>query len=352
MDIREWKMKKIRVIVSLWVSICCGMILAACGELGTSGEHGTDHAAPESVRNREEPESDQAETLMEAQQGIREDPGEVSENEENAREAAHAAEERKKRNEEKFYETAMTLDLDREEAKQYYERLCEDNVLRDGTAEFTCLLIEDLDGNGQKDMIAMVQEGERCLYGEGCIYFYMNEDPPYCFRDDDYPFLFELDVVTGDFDDDGNTEIVFESRGTGNGAAGDWHLRILKYKDHSMEKMDFPSESCEGDDREIHIKVTQEMQADTYSAYCPYLDETITFEAENIFEPKQARVVGGNVRGYYNICSMEYEGRDALVVAEYLCGEGGNVHCVGEAKFMILWEKDGSGRIVKWWIDH
>lgn len=302
MDIRERKMKKNRVIVSLWVSICCGMILAACGELETSGDHGADHAAPESVRNREEPESDQAEPLM--------------------------------------------------EAKQYYERLCEDNVLRDGTAELTCLLIEDLDGNGQKDMIAMVQEGERCLYGEGCIYFYMNEDPPYCFRDDDYPFLFELDVVTGDFDDDGNTEIVFESRGTGNGAAGDWHLRILKYKDHSMEKMDFPSESCEGDDREIHIKVTQEMQADTYSAYCPYLDETITFEAENIFEPNQARVVGGNVRGYYNICSMEYEGRDALVVAEYLCGEGGNVHCVGEAKFVILWEKDGSGRIVKWWIDH
>lgn len=302
MDIRERKMKKNRVIVSLWVSICCGMILAACGELGTSGDHEADHAAPESVRNREEPESDQAEPLM--------------------------------------------------EAKQYYERLCEDNVLRDGTAELTCLLIEDLDGNGQKDMIAMVQEGERCLYGEGCIYFYMNEDPPYCFRDDDYPFLFELDVGTGDFDDDGNTEIVFESRGTGNGAAGDWHLRILKYKDHSMEKMDFPSESCEGDDREIHIKVTQEMQANTYSAYCPYLDETITFEAENIFEPNQARVVGGNARGYYNICGMEYEGRDALVVSEYLCGEGGNVHCVGEAKFMILWEKDGSGRIVKWWIDH
>lgn len=65
MDIREQKMKKIRVIVSLWVSICCGMILAACGELGTSGDHEADHAAPESVRNREEPESDQAEHLME-----------------------------------------------------------------------------------------------------------------------------------------------------------------------------------------------------------------------------------------------------------------------------------------------
>lgn len=62
-------------------------------------------------------------------------------------------------------------------------------------------------------------------------------------------------------------------------------------------------------------------------------------------------MVGGNVRGFYNICSMEYEGRDALVVSEYLNGEGGNVHCVGTARFLILWEKDGSSRIVKWWID-
>lgn len=303
------QMKKFRIIILLWVSICCGMIFAACGEQ------------------------------------------EASETEENAQEAVQAAEERKKRNEEKFYEEAQALEVDREEAKRYYERLCEDNVFLDGTAELTDLLIEDLDGNGQKDMAAMVQEGEFYLYGEGCIYFYMNEDPAYCFRDDDYPFLFDLDVVTGDFDDDGHTEIVFESRGTGNGAAGDWHLRILKYKDHSMEKMDFPSESYEGDDREIYIEVTQESQKNTYSAYCPYLDEKITFEAENIFEPHQARVVGGIVRGYYNICSMEYEGRDALVVSEYLSGEGGNVHCVGKAKFMILWEKDGSGRIVKWWID-
>lgn len=352
-------MKKIRVIISLWVSICCGLILAACGEQEAGGGHKAD-VVLESAQNREEPESAQTaedaeeaqeDPLMEVQQGIREESEEVSENEENAQEAALTAEERRKRNEAKFYEEARTLELDRDEAKQYYERLCEDDVFLNGTGELTDLLIEDLDGNGQKDMVAMVQEGEFYLYGEGCIYFYMNEDPAYCFRDDDYPFFFELYVVTGDFDDDGNTEIVFESRGTGNGAAGDWHLRILKYKDYSMEKMDFTSESYEDDDREIHVQITQESQANTYSAYCPYLDETIAFEAENIFEPNQACVVGGNVRGYYNICSMEYEGRDALVVSEYLSGEGGNVHCVGKAKFMILWEQDGSSRIVKWWID-
>lgn len=88
-----------------------------------------------------------------------------------------------------------------------------------------------------------------------------------------------------------------------------------------------------------------------YSAYCPYLDETIAFEAENIFEPGETRIVGNNVGGYCKAYGTEYEGRDALVVSEYLCGEGGNVHCVGIARFLLLWEQDGSGRIEKWWIE-
>lgn len=298
-------MKKYRRIILVWISICCGIILAACGEKETEAQE-------EDTR-------------------ITEDKTEL--------------------NEEKFYEMTETLGLDKGEAEKYYERLCEDNVFQNGTGELTDLLIEDLDGNGQKDMIAMVQEGEFYLYGEGCIYFYMNEDSAYCFKDEDYPFFFDLDVVTGDFDNDGNTEIVFESHGTGNGASRDWSLRMLKYKNHTMERMDFPSETYENDERYIGISVTQESVKDTYSAYCAYLDETIEFNSENIFEPENSRVVGGNVRGFYNICSMEYEGRDALVVSEYLNGEGGNVHCVGTARFLILWEKDGSSRIVKWWID-
>ena len=62
------------------------------------------------------------------------------------------------------------------------------------------------------------------------------------------------------------------------------------------------------------------------------MDETIEFAAENIFEPEKPRVVGGNVRGFYNICSMEYEGRDALVVSEYLNGEGGKRTLCGKSQ--------------------
>ncbi len=254
-------------------------------------------------------------------------------------------------NEEKFYEAADKLGLDKLEAADYYARLCEDNVFLDGTRLFSALEIYDLDGNGQKDMVVMVQEGELYFYGEGYIYFYMNEDEAYCFEDEEYPFFSFINIVSGDFDSDGNIELAFESPGIGNGGSGDWHNRILKYKDHSMEKMEFPFETCEDDIRSINIEITQEALENTYSAYCPYFDETIIFETDNIFEPSGQRVVGSSSRGYFDLCTTEYEGQDALVASEYLYGEGGHVHCVGLAKFLIVWEKDGSGCVKTWWIE-
>ena len=56
-------------------------------------------------------------------------------------------------------------------------------------------------------------------------------------------------------------------------------------------------------------------------------------------------------RGFEHDLCIAIVIRDALVVSEYLCGEGGNVHCVGIARFLLLWEQDGSGRIEKWWIE-
>ena len=203
-------------------------------------------------------------------------------------------------------------------------------------------------------MVVMVQEEEYCYYGTGCIYFYMNEDEAYDFRDEEYPFFFNLNIATGDYDKDGYTEIAFASQGTGCGGSGDWHSRIVKYKDHSMERMEFPSDDYEDDTREIFIEITREMQENTYSAYCLRLDETITFEAENAedwHETDKRRTVGGNSRGYFNLWCGEYEGQDALEVSEYLYGEGGIANCVGFARFLIVWDEDGNGQIVDWWVD-
>ena len=80
-------MKKYRRIILVWISICCGIILASCGEKETDGQE-------EDTR-------------------ITEDKTEL--------------------NEEKFYEMTETLGLDKGEAEKYYERLCEDNVFQNGT---------------------------------------------------------------------------------------------------------------------------------------------------------------------------------------------------------------------------
>ena len=101
------------------------------------------------------------------------------------------------------------------------------------------------------------------------------------------------------------------------------------------------------------------LQRDTYTAYCPYFDESTTFQAFNIYEgdiqktyfAKAPKGVGSNVRGYYDLQIVMWEGRNALQVKEYLYGEGGNAHCVGSAYFILVWDEQGNGSVADWWVE-
>lgn len=126
----------------------------------------------------------------------------------------------------------------------------------------TGLVIEDMDDNGKDDLLVMILDGEYpAFYGYGRVWFYMNDDAPYCF------------------------------------------------------------------------------------------DEEVFFESENIFEPSERRCVGSNVKGYYDLRPVKYHGKNALQASEYLSGEGGTVHNVATAEFIILWNKNGRPYIDKWWIE-
>lgn len=345
----------------LFFLVECGFLLTACGDTDTAADSVVEEQ--EVCREAETAQEDAKESELgqevseqpESDRGIADEDGESRVAEDVSGEVSRETEDYAVRNKERFYECAEMLEMDRAEAESRYQRLCGDNVFKDHTAVLVGADIEDLDQNGQPDMVVMVQEGEYYYYGEGCIYFYMNEDEAYCFRDEDYPFFFGFNLVPGDFDGDGNTEIAFESLGTGCGGAGDWHPRILKYKDYTMMPMDFPYEadddSNNSDWRGVSISVAQEEQADTYSAYCAYLDDTIVFEADNMWEPEGRRECGGNSRGYFNLWRGEYEGKDALEVSEVLYGEGGMAHVLGLAKFLIVWDENGEGKIVKWWVE-
>lgn len=255
-------------------------------------------------------------------------------------------------NKELFYKMADKQGIEHESAEAYFQTLLDDNVFQDGAMELTGLIIEDIDENGKMDMLAMVLDSEsKPFYGSGCLWIYMNEDEPYCFAEEDCSYYGWFNAFHADIDNDENVEIVFSAQGTGCGAVGDSYKAIFKYKDHNIVRMELPSDLNEDYDRGLNVIVTQKPEENSYGAYCPYFDEVISFQALNSMDsPYTTHVVGGNVRGFFNLQCVEYEGQNALQVSEYLNGEGGIVHCVATAQFLIVWDENGEASVAKWWI--
>lgn len=241
-----------------------------------------------------------------------------------------------------FYEKAEEQEIEWEEAEKYWERLLADNIFQDGTMELTGLVIEDMDGNGQKDLLVMILEREvkelpYVSYGSGCVWIYMNGDEPYCFAEEDACYFGVFESFAKDIDNDGNVEIVLSMMGYGV-STPDFYKVIFKYKSHNIEQMELPSDFAADDfERGIHISVYQEPEKNRYSAYCGYLKEKIYFDAENASEAEaEAVCVGGNARGFYDLRPVKYNGKNALQASEYLYGEGGTMHGVAAAQFIIL----------------
>lgn len=262
------------------------------------------------------------------------------------------AQETEYNNEEIFYCHAEEQGVNRRDADAYWQILLKDNVFKDDTMRLTGLIIEDMDNNGQDDLLVMILDREYpAFYGYGRVWFYMNDDAPYCFDEEDCSYYGYFDFFAEDIDNDDHVELVLSTQGSGCGATGDFYKVVLKYKDHDITQMELPSDLDVDYDRGIDIAVMQEADRNRYSAYCPYFDEEVFFESENIFEPSERRCVGGNVRGYYDLRPVKYHGKNALQASEYLSGEGGNVHNVATANFIILWDKNGRPYIDKWWIE-
>lgn len=255
-----------------------------------------------------------------------------------------------------FFSMAEKQGMDQEEAAAYLQILLRDNVFCGGNMKITGLILDDIDGNHQKDMLVMVLDAQKTpFYGSGCLWFYMNDDEPYCFQEESCSYYGWFDVFWADIDNDENPEIVFSAQGTGCGAVGDSYKAVFKYKNHSMERMELPSDFEEDYDCGINVEVAMEAAKDSYSAYCPYLDERVPFQAENAYEDfytlEPAVIVGGNVRGYFDLRCVKYNGKNALQASEYLNGEGGIVHCVGMAEFIIVWDESGKAHIDKFWVE-
>ncbi|MCM1174511.1 MAG: hypothetical protein NC341_05605 [Blautia sp.] len=260
-----------------------------------------------------------------------------------------------KENGQLFLEKAEEQNVEAGTAEKLFGRLLQDQIFRDGGMALTGLLIDDIDENGQPDMLVMVQDAEeRPAYGSGSLWLYLNDDRPYCFEEEACSFCGWFDAFWADIDNDENIEIVFSAGGTGCGAAGDSYKAVFRYRDHAIERLALPSDLEEDYDCGLRVELVQEPEKDVYSAYCPYFDELIAFRGENIEGmriPDSPHLVGGNARGFYDLCVVEYEGKRALQASEYLYGEGGIVHNVATAQFLITWEKDGTPKVIRWWVE-
>lgn len=270
-----------------------------------------------------------------------------------AGEENHFSVKQMKENEEWFLEEAESQGVEAEQAEELFERLLEDDVFQNGAMKLTGLRLDDMDGNGRTDMLVMVQDAEEIVfYGSGGLWLYMNEDAPYCFEEEACSYYGIFDVFWADVDNDENAEIVFSAEGFGCGAVGDSYKAIFKYRNNTIERMELPSDLDVDYDQGLTVDVIREPEADSYSAYCPYLDEILPFHRKHGGQsPQTAELAGGNARGFYNLSLAEYEGRNVLKASEYLYGEDGVADCAGIAHFFITWEEDGTPAVVKWWLE-
>lgn len=334
------------------ISICIGVSFGCSSGQGEERSVTTQSSSQVELETEEETNGEGEITVQESDDQIeldQEGETDISGEEE------YSPEEQIRKNEERFFEEAEEQGIDRQEAEEYLQTLMDDNLFQDGAMILTGLRIDDIDGNGQEDMLVMVTDAqEKSFYGSGSLWFYMNEDEPYCFSEEDCSYYGWFEAFWEDIDDDENVEIVFSAQGTGCGAVGDSYKAVFKYKDHAIERMQLPSDFEEDYDCGLWVDVIQEPKKDSYSAYCPYFDEWISFQAENVEGwdlPGAAQDVGSNARGYFNLRVAEYQGKKALQASEYLYGEGGVAHYVATAQFLITWKANGTPEVVKWWIE-
>ncbi|MDE7276006.1 MAG: hypothetical protein K2N98_04005 [Lachnospiraceae bacterium] len=102
-----------------------------------------------------------------------------------AAETEFSPERQMEENKEQFLEKAKEQKVESEQAEELLRRLAADGIFQNGDRALTGLMIDDIDGNGQTDMLVMVQDAEeRPVYGSGGLWLYMNADEPYCFEEE------------------------------------------------------------------------------------------------------------------------------------------------------------------------
>jgi|GEM_PF-4107798 len=255
----------------------------------------------------------------------------------------------------KTQHTGMSIN----EMNACYAKLLKDVPHTEECYEIWGIAYEDMDLNGTKDLILQLKLASGSItpdsYPGAYLCIYMNDDPVYLQAYDSSLYLGFSQVLHADADHDGYQEIIYSIFTGGNGGAGSTEKAMLKYKNHTLEQMQFPGEVSEqfSDGRDVgyEVKVLFGNEENEYKAVCDSLYKTILFQAENAVDENGKRMTpylredeqaGANCRGYAVFSIINRNGREYLQAKEYLHGEGGTSHCVGWATFLMDWDSDGN----------
>ncbi len=255
--------------------------------------------------------------------------------------------------------TGRTADLDMsiQEKEAWYARVTEDFPHAEESYEIRGIYYEDMDQNGSRDLLLLLKLRDGMItpdsYYGAYLCIYMNEDPVY-FKayNGFYPGLRQ--VLYGDVDGDGYTEIIYSIDTGGNGGNGSAEKSILKYKSHTLMQMYFPGDDLEELEEAVDegyvVKVLYGREENEYNAVCDSLGQSIKFRGKyavdedgrrRVYNTQKDGLAGGNCRGYTQFSIITKDGRDYLQAMEYLMGEGGTSHGIGWAVFLMDWDENG-----------
>lgn len=236
-----------------------------------------------------------------------------------------------------------------EVANQYELRLMEDGVpyRNDEYKVIYECIYKDFDNSGAMDLALYVRDSS---YDESTLYIYMNDDPLYTHV---LPMrCWSMEILSGDIDHDGNTELVYSANNGGNGGAGGYVKGILKYENHTFTQMDLPGDFSEEERADgeagYHIEVYFGDKADTYEVVCPALGISKSIhsayfkdaEGNYIVRPYAGHEAGANCRGFYDLNIIVENGQEYLMAEEYFFGEAGINYGLGYMRFIFDWSND------------
>ena len=263
---------------------------------------------------------------------------------------------------------AQAFGFDFTETNKWENLFIKDNLIYNRTdnapfsiREITSCIYEDFDENGQKDMAVLISGYFGDEYGSR-LYFYMNGAKQYSYSGGFMNQCFDMEIQSGDIGDDGATEIVFIGQTTGvGGIVGNYCKDIFKYKDGEFWDITRPGDYVEHnkqfpDMKEMgyDLEVYWGEEMDTYDIYCPTLNVTKTIYSPYLRDekgklygtPQPGVLVGGNDGGFHTLKITEIDGKDYLVGTEMVIGDGGTLHSLANARFVLTRNEDDNWVIV------